>query len=385
MKKLAIVTTHPIQYNVPLFQLLAGNDGVQIKVFYTWEQSQQGAKYDPGFGRHIEWDIPMLEGYDYCFVKNTASNPGTHHFNGIVNPGLVKEIEEWAPDAILVFGWSFHSHLKCLRYFHGKIRVLFRGDSTLLDEKPGMRKWIRRLFLKWVYRHVDSALYVGANNKNYFLRHGMPEKSLLFAPHAIDNDRFAEPDEDYVREAGLWRSRLGIEADEVVVLFAGKLEPKKNPFFLLDLVNSIPSAKFKALIIGNGVLENKLKERAAGDRRMIFLDFQNQKKMPVVYRLADLFILPSVGPGETWGLAVNEAMACGRAVLVSSKAGCAIDLVRDKENGLILKGDREECIDFISGILTDKARLAEMGLSSKEIIRQYSIQKIADAIISALN
>jgi glycosyltransferase involved in cell wall biosynthesis len=92
-----------------------------------------------------------------------------------------------------------------------------------------------------------------------------------------------------------------------------------------------------------------------------------------------------VGPGETWGLAVNEAMASGRTVLVSSKAGCAIDLVRDNENGLILKGNKEEYIDFISGVLTDKARLAEMGLSSREIIRQYSIQKIADAIITALN
>jgi glycosyltransferase involved in cell wall biosynthesis len=385
MKKLAIVTTHPIQYHAPLFRLLAGSGRVQIKIFYTWEQSQQGTRYDPGFGKHIEWDIPMLEGYDYCFVKNTASNPGTHHFNGIVNPGLIKDIEDWAPDAILVFGWSFNSHLKCIRYFHGKIRILFRGDSTLLDEKPGVKKWFRQLFLKWVYHHIDFALYVGTNNKNYFLRHGIPEESLFFAPHAIDNDRFAEPEEYYAGEAGLWRSRLGIGPDDMVALFAGKLEPKKNPFFLLDLVKSISSAKFKVLIIGNGVLENKLKERAAGDGRIIFLDFQNQKKMPIVYRLADVFILPSVGPGETWGLAVNEAMASGRTVLVSSKAGCAIDLVRDNENGLILKGNKEEYIDFISGVLTDKARLAEMGLSSREIIRQYSIQKIADAIITALN
>jgi glycosyltransferase involved in cell wall biosynthesis len=275
--------------------------------------------------------------------------------------------------------------LKCLRYFHGKIRVLFRGDSTLLDEKPGVRKWFRRLFLKWVYRHVDFALYVGTNNKNYFLRHGIPEEYLLFAPHAIDNDRFAEPDMDYTREAGLWRSRLGIEPDDMVALFAGKLEPKKNPFFLLDLVKSIPSPKFKVLIIGNGILENKLKERAAGDGRIIFLDFQNQQKMPIVYRLADLFILPSVGPGETWGLAVNEAMASGRAVLVSFKAGCAIDLVRDKENGLILEGNRAVCINFISGMIRDRTELREMGLRSREIIRQYSIQKIADAIMIALN
>ena len=385
MKKLAIVTTHPIQYHAPLFRLIAGSSKVEIKVFYTWEQSQQGAKYDPGFDRHIEWDIPMLEGYDYCFVKNTASNPGTHHFNGIVNPGLIKEIEEWSPDAVLVFGWSYNSHLKCLRHFHGKIPVLFRGDSTLLDEKPGVKKWFRRVFLKWVYQHIDYALYVGANNKNYFLKHGISEQSLLFAPHAIDNDRFAEPEEDYTREALLWRSKLGIEPDDIVALFAGKLEPKKNPFFLLDLVKNIPNRKFKMLIIGNGALENKLKESAAGDSRIIFLDFQNQQKMPVVYRLADLFILPSAGPGETWGLAVNEAMATGRAVLVSSKAGCAIDLVRDHENGLILEGSGEACIDFISVMMKDRTRLTEMGLRSREIIRQYSIQNIAEAIITALN
>jgi glycosyltransferase involved in cell wall biosynthesis len=226
---------------------------------------------------------------------------------------------------------------------------------------------------------------VGANNRNYFLTHGLAEECLVFAPHAIDNDRFAEPDEDYNREAGIWRRNLGIEPDDIVLLFAGKLEPKKNPFFLLDLLKAIPSGKFKVLMIGNGVLESKLKELAAEDGRILFLDFQNQRKMPIVYRLADLFILPSEGPGETWGLAVNEAMASGRPVLVSVKAGCAIDLVRDKRNGLILKGSREECINFISALLTDKTGLPEMGLYSREIIREYSLQKVADAIMIALN
>jgi glycosyltransferase involved in cell wall biosynthesis len=385
MKKLAIVTTHPIQYNAPLFRLMAGNDRVQIKVFYTWEQSQHGAKFDPGFGKHIEWDIPVLEGYEYCFVKNTASNPGTHHFNGIVNPGLVKEIENWGPDAILVFGWSFNSHLKCLRYFHGKIRILFRGDSTLLDEKPGLRKWVRRLFLKWVYRHVDCALYVGTNNKNYFLKHGIPEGCLFFAPHAVDNDRFAEPDEAYIREAGIWRSQLGIGPDDLVLLFAGKLEPKKNPFFLLDLVKTIHSPKFKVLIIGNGVLENKLKELAAGDPRILFLDFQNQQKMPVVYRLADLFILPSTGPDETWGLAINEAMACRRALILSSKVGGAVDLVHDGENGLIFNlKDPGKCVAFITRLLKDREALGNMQHYSYELVQRYSFDHILKAVETAM-
>src|SRR5580693_1694375 len=118
--KLAIVSTHPIQYNAPWFRLLFERAKVRTRVFYTWGESAHGAKYDPDFDRKIEWDIPLLEGYDYTFVKNTAADPGTHHFKGIINPGLIKEIEEWSPDAILIFGWNFHSHLKSIRYFYGK-------------------------------------------------------------------------------------------------------------------------------------------------------------------------------------------------------------------------------------------------------------------------
>ena len=68
-RRIAIITTHPIQYNAPLFQLLAERNIVSIKVFYTWEQSKDG-EYDPDFGQHRNWDIPLLAGYDFEFVKN---------------------------------------------------------------------------------------------------------------------------------------------------------------------------------------------------------------------------------------------------------------------------------------------------------------------------
>jgi glycosyltransferase involved in cell wall biosynthesis len=379
--KLAIVTTHPIQYNAPWFRLLFERAKARAKVFYTWGESSHGAKYDPDFDRKIEWDIPLLEGYDYTFVKNTAADPGTHHFRGIINPGLIKEIEEWSPDAILIFGWNFHSHLKSIRYFHGKIPVLFRGDSTLLDEKPNVKKLIRRTFLKWVYKHIDYALYVGSNNKNYFLKHGVSEKQLVFTPHAIDNGRFSEPDAAYAERAKAWRATLGIAEDQLVVLYAGKLEPKKNPFFLIKLAQSIDNDRLKILIVGNGVLENELKAAAGGDPRIQFLDFQNQQQMPVVYRLCDVFILPSAGPGESWGLAVNEAMASGRPVIVSSKAGCAVDLVLENRNGLICNSaDPVECKNFILQCLKNKELLSAMSHSSRHIISQYSFDQIIDSI-----
>src|SRR5689334_23212002 len=99
MKKIAIVTSHPIQYNAPLFQLLAQRGVVATKVFYTWEQSRGGEKYDPDLGKKIAWDIPLLEGYEYSFVRNVSTDPGTHHFKGLINPDLNKVIKEWGADA----------------------------------------------------------------------------------------------------------------------------------------------------------------------------------------------------------------------------------------------------------------------------------------------
>src|SRR5690606_2129330 len=100
--------------------------------------------------------------------------------------------------------------------------------------------------------------------------------------------------------------------------------------------------RIKVLIVGNGELETKLKESVKSDTRFIFLDFQNQTLMPLIYRLGDVFILPSLGPGETWGLALNEAMASGLPVIASSRCGGAPDLIINEEVGLIFKPEEVE-------------------------------------------
>lgn len=381
MKRLAIVTSHPIQYNAPWFKLLAAEPGIGLKVFYTWEQSAVGPKLDMGFNRVVAWDIPLLEGYDHTFVRNISTDPGVHHFKGLVNPGLIEEITAWRPDMLLVIGWSFHSHLRCLRYFHKKVPVLFRGDSTLLDEVPGIKQWLRRIFLTWVYRHVDYALYVGTNNKAYYLKHGMKERQLLLAPHAIDNSRFACIDGTCWEEATAWRKRLGIPDEALVLIFAGKLERKKNPFFLLDVAKRVNDDRLWVLFVGNGELENPLKQAAIGYQRVRFVDFQNQRAMPVVYRLGDVFVLPSKGPGETWGLAGNEAMASGLAIMMSAKCGGAVDLIEEGSNGVIFSSDDvDKCSQFIKSLLDDRSLLKQMAIHSTQHIDKFSFKHIIESL-----
>lgn len=373
MRKLAIISTHPIQYNAPWFQLLAERKRVEIKAFYTWSQVEHEQKFDPGFGKVVQWDIPLLDGYDYTFVENVSREPGSKSFKGIDNPSLIKEIEDWGADAVLVFGWNFKSHKKAMAYFHGKIPVLFRGDSTTLDKGGFLKDNLRFLYLRSVYKNVDVALYAGIENKKYFLKAGIPENKLVYAPHAVDNKRFAHPAENKIEG---WPE---FDENTVVFLFAGKLEAVKKPHFLIEsfLQTDLPNAHL--IVAGNGPLEKDLKLKFSDKSNISFLDFQNQSLMPLVYQKCDVYILPSVS--ETWGLAVNEAMAAGKPVLVSDKCGCAKDLVEDGVTGYVFKsGDTVNLSEKLRMMADDKTVLKNMGKSAFERIQHYSFEKIVKAV-----
>ncbi|MDB4926980.1 glycosyltransferase family 4 protein [Mucilaginibacter sp.] len=382
MKKLAIIITHPIQYYAPVFKLLAQK--IDIKVFYTWGESSI-SKHDPGFGKMIKWDIDLLEGYDYQWIKNIATNPGSHHFNGIINPDLITSIKTWQPDTILVYGWAYKSHLSVIRYFKNKIPVLFRGDSTLLNKKPGFKNLIRTIYLKWVYNHIDYALYTGTNNKAYYKKYGLKNSQLIFVPHAVDNDRFSIR---YPVESAELRSSLKIEKEAILILFAGKFESVKNVELLLSAFINLNHPNAHLLLVGNGINELTLKTAAAKsnvEAKIHFMDFKNQSFMPVIYQAANLFCLSS--RSETWGLSVNEAMACGKAILVSDKTGCAADLVKTNINGCVFTSGSKNDIEEKLNLLVNKGKegLFQMGETSKQIIKDWNFTVQADNIINYKN
>jgi glycosyltransferase involved in cell wall biosynthesis len=334
--KLAIVSTHPIQYYAPVFRALALSGSVEPRVFYTWSQTSEGATFDPDFGMRFAWDIPLLEGYNYLFVENTAKDPWPGRFFGVKTPTLSREITDWGAEAVLVFGWPMYAHLRLLVESKGKMPVLFRGDSTLLDPIKPLRRLARQLLLRWVYRHVDMAIAVGQNSRDYFRWCGLPSERIAFAPHSVDTLRFVDAAGEHARKASRWRTELGIPDACPALLFAGKFTEKKDPLSLLEAFMELNSSAH-LVFVGSGELEGKLRDRARERPNVHFLPFQNQSEMPSVYRLADLFVLPSRGPGETWGLAMNEAMASGRPVIAGSRVGGARDLIEVGSTGWVFE------------------------------------------------
>ncbi len=376
--RLAIITSHPIQYYAPVFKLLHQQKKLDVKVFYTLGESGKN-QYDPGFNQKISWDIPLLEGYDFQFQTNTAKKPGSDHFRGIINPNLIHEIEAWKADAILVYGWAYQAHLKAIWYFKNKIPVYFRGDSTLLNKKNSLKNSIKKLLLNWVYRHTDHAFYVGKNSKAYFEKFGLKNDQLTFAPHAIDNERFAK---DYTIKALALRQKISVKPEEILILFAGKLEPVKNPDLLLNVFEKLNQPNAHLLFVGNGPLEKQLKakkELLKTASQIHFIDFQNQSAMPGIYQSCDLFCLPS--KSETWGLAVNEAMACGKAVLVSDQVGCSVDLVFEEKNGAVFQSENElDLVQKLQRLIQHKTLLAQFGASSFNIIQPWNFTVSVEAM-----
>ena len=217
MKRLAILSTHPIQYNAPLFRMLAQEESIDLKVFYSKKTEQ--VRFDKDFGQEVTWDVPLTEGYlnESFDAKEKAGRNQ-----------LMASIESFNPSALLVYGWNFDGHLAAMRHFHGSVPVWFRGDSTLLDPLPFWKRTLRKLSLNWVYRFVDRAFYVGQANKRYFLWCGLKEDQLTYAPHAVDNEFFMADDERRKREALDIRQELGIDAEATVFLFAGNWKPKNS-------------------------------------------------------------------------------------------------------------------------------------------------------------
>src|ERR1700689_4809686 len=105
--KIALFASHPIQYQAPFFKQLAAEPGIDLTVYFNWNFGVGREQYDPGFGRKIVWDTPLLEGYRFTFLKNFSFRPSSAHFLGEINPGAIIEIFRRRYDAVVVYHWNY--------------------------------------------------------------------------------------------------------------------------------------------------------------------------------------------------------------------------------------------------------------------------------------
>jgi glycosyltransferase involved in cell wall biosynthesis len=347
---LAVLTTHPIQYQVPLWQALSRDASVPFEVWYL---SDHGVKptYDVEFGKSFAWDLDSLDGYPHRFLSVNA-NANVDGFNKLrlVEP-LEKLFREKGVRAVWVQGWQVRAYWQAVWQAHAcGIPVWLRGESNDLAPTPQLKKQAKRILLGQFFRRVSQFLYIGQANRRLYENFGVREEQLQPAPYCVDNERFARQAEDLRPERAKIRREWNIPENAFCLLFAGKFIAKKHPFDLVaaarDLRLQSAGRPLHLLFAGSGELGQEIRqvchvvfdaEDAASIRPHVvggnghapyasFTGLLNQTEISKAYVAADCLVLPS-DYGETWGLVVNEALASGLPCVASDACGCSEDLI----------------------------------------------------------
>lgn len=381
------IVSHPIQYFVPLYKHLAKNDAINTKVFFLSDETVKGG-VDKQFGVKFTWDIPLLDGYEYAFVKNASWKPSiSNGFWGVFNPGLIRNLWRLPKGMVVISGWNYSSYW--LSYFFAFLfghSVAIRCEAPFYKEsqREGIGKHIRKFLIGKVLLNglIDKYLYVGQQNKKFYKYFSAPDKKLFFSPYSIDNERFKEGVFHYDKREQ--RAKLGIQDDDYVILFTGKFTPVKRPLDLVKAFHALDLSNKHLVLVGDGILKEEMSGYISANhvKGVHFTGFINQSELPGYYVIADVLVLCS--ESETWGLSVNEAMACGLPVVVSDKVGCCEDLVKEGLNGYIFpKGDVDALAKALERVAQQRSKISGMGLESERIINEYTIERSAEGIVLA--
>jgi glycosyltransferase involved in cell wall biosynthesis len=384
--KLALVTSHPIQYHSPWFREMARRPGLDLEVLFCHLPSpaEQAAA---GFGVEFEWDSSLLDGFRYRLLRNVAANPSVNRFSGLDTPEISEIVSKGQYDAVLLFGWSYKSAWQAIgACWRNKIPLLVRSDSHLHTNRRSWKKLLKALPYRLLIPKLDACLAVGQWSAEYFLHYGARPDRVFIVPHTVDPSFERDSRALSVNRAQL-RSRWGMGPAETIFLFVGKFTAIKRP---VDFIRGILEARKRCasiagIMVGDGLLREHCQRLVEELQLPIrFTGFLNQSEIVPAYIAADVLVVPS--DAETWGLVVNEAMSCGRLCLVSDRVGCGPDLVESSDCGFVFPlGDVDALASRMVDCASRSERVIAMGERARAVAARYSVPAAVESLLQALS
>jgi glycosyltransferase involved in cell wall biosynthesis len=294
-----------------------------------------------------------------------------------------RRIRELQPDAIFLNGISY------LLFFRALITARRMGVPAWLrsetQDHAFSRSRIKGFVRRWIYRiaYAQFAHFfpIGKLNAAHYRAHGVRDQQMTFCHYCVV-DRFEASTDELRSRRVMKRQALGIAANRTVVMFSGKLIPKKYPAVLLEAWERLPSefrSRFILLFVGSGEQQTELAEKAAqSGAHVVFAGFVNQSAIADYYLASDAVILPSRQMGETWGLVANEALLAGKPIILSKNAGSSVDF-KDFPGVQVIDPTPEAVA---------KAFLHIKEMPSGDTVRQamsdYTIEAAVDAIVGKI-
>jgi glycosyltransferase involved in cell wall biosynthesis len=387
--ELLIFDSHPVQYRVPIWQAINKMAPNTIHVIYATITSVEGY-FDQGFNEKIAWDEPLLEAYPYTTLESVEGTPFSGH-RSLSGKGVQAIIQRLQPQAILLTGLNYQFDLTALKAARkAGIPVSLRCENQdRAFPRPIWKDYLRSIYYRYIYRSIDRFFYIGQLNKQHYIRHGVKPDQLIPA-HYFTVDRVSESSTQEKSTYRLaTRANAGLDQDNYVIGFSGKLIPKKNPEILFRLLDHLPAAissKTVLYFMGSGTLEPVLKKAAEQylekyGVKTIFTGFVNQSKIAQHYLAMDLLILPSRQMGETWGLVVNEALQAGCSVIVSNFVGCGEDFQALERFRVFADNDAQDLAEKV----VELTKYAPDFDWARPALENYSLEACANQIVGTFS
>ena len=385
--KIAIFATHPIQYQVPLWRLLAAHPEFEVQVCYGTDMSVRGYK-DREFGVAVAWDTLLTEGYAHRFL---STDPAIQQIGRWIPSarGAGAFLDEFKPDVALLTAYypAFHAGAFLAAYRRNIPLVMRHEASDVALARSGWRASVRDQVLRQLYKRVSRFAAIGTEARKHLVRLGVSPERIGSSPYCVDSDFVAGQVALWAPRRNELRKAMGIGEGDLALVFSGKLIPKKNPLLIAAALRHLIANGQESLVDRIHIIvagDGELREEVANEFQAVIggrahlLGFLNQREMGRAYSAGDCLVLPSrKGTGETWGLVVNEAMQYGLPALVSDGAGCHPDLIVSGETGWVFNSGN--IISAASAI----ADWAGTQFSLRQRIRDSVINKAGQVSIGA--
>jgi glycosyltransferase involved in cell wall biosynthesis len=385
--RVLVIASHVVQYTASVFRRAAVHPSLDFHVAYC---SLRGAEagHDAEFGSVIQWDVPLLDGYDWIEVINKGS--GSESFWGLFNPGLWNLIRKGGFHAVICFTGYIKASF-WIAYFASRTsdtRFLFGTDATKLGGLRSGQRWkvpVKKYLWPRLFGLADQILVPSSGGRDLMLTLGFLSERITLTPYSVDNDWWMK--QSLAVEPDGARARWEIKPDDFVVLFCAKLQTWKRPF---DLLRAFAHANLKGaqlIFAGDGPLRTELESEAIAlgiDSQVRFVGFVNQSQLPSLYTAADIMVLPS--EYEAFGVVVNEAMCCGCPVISSDSVGASRDLIATITPEFIYScGDTTALANILQKIFENRGQLKAIRSAVRTHMLSWSPEQNVDATVDAIS
>ncbi len=374
MKRRVVIVTEIIApYRIPVFNALAARAEVDTHVIFL-------AETDPGLR---QWQVYTDE-IHFSSQVLTSYRRRLGRFNVLLTRGMNAALRSANPDVIVCGGYNYFAMWQARRWARRHdVPFLLWSESNAVDARRNL-PWVEAAKRRFI-GGCQGFVVPGGSAAAYLKTFGVEPGKIFVAPNAVDVVRFSQGAEQARRNPEL-RTCLGLP--QRYLLYVGRLVRSKGVLDLLSAYATLPEGirrEVGLVLAGDGEEYDELVRRSAAIQPglVIFPGFLQRDQLPAFYGLAEALVFPT--QSDPWGLVVNEAMACGRPVIATDVAGCVADLVRDGDNGYVVRAGAPEALaEAMVRLLDAPAVQRQMGERSLRMSSQFTPEAWAEGLVRAV-